>query len=109
MKKHFLFICSANMRSRTAAELFENSEDVEARSAALTPFRNQDKITDNLIRWTGTIFVVNEKEEFHKTQLLQQFPDTEDKEIVDLNIPSELAWDDPRLKTLLKTKLQSFL
>lgn len=109
MKKHFLFICNANMKAGVARDLFENSEHIEARSAAIYPFQDKDKITTELIRWAGIIFVMNNKKEFQKDLLSKQFPEIEDKEVVDLNINPEVRWDDPELKERLKERLKNYL
>jgi len=107
MKKQFLFICTSSIgRSPTAEALFEDSEKAEARSAGLFPVRDSKKITNQLIRWASTIFVMDEKHEFHKTQLLQRFPDAEDKEIIVLGIPNDFSSSDPELEILLRTKLK---
>jgi predicted protein tyrosine phosphatase len=96
-------------RSTTAAELFEDSDDVESRSAGFSPLRDSKKITNQLIRWASKIFVMDEKNEFHKTQLLQRFPDAEDKEIVILDIPYTFTRNDPRLEEILREKLEKHL
>lgn len=107
MKKQFLFICSnCSVRAPTAEELFEDSDEVEARSAGLFPLRDSHKITNQLIRWASTIFVMDEKNEFQKTQLLQRFPDAEDKEIVVLNIPNIFSRNNLELERLLRDKLE---
>ena len=107
MKKQFLFICADNVsRSPTAEALFEDSEKAEARSAGFFPIRNSRKITNQLIRWASTIFVMDEKHEFHKTQLIQRFPDAEDKEIIILEIPDTFSRFDSELERLLVVKLK---
>jgi len=107
MKQQFLFICtSCSERAPTAEALFEDSDKVEARSAGLFPLRDSHKITDQLIRWASKIFVMDERNEFHKTQLLQRFPDAEDKEIVVLDIPNNFTRNDPELERLLREKLE---
>lgn len=109
MKKHFLFVCTSNLdRSKIAEKLFENSEKVEARSAGLFVFGQEAKgITNELIKWAGTIFVMDEKTEKHKTQLLDKFPIAKDKEIMVLDVPRGLEKE--KLEEVLKEKLSYFL
>ena len=53
-------------------------------------------------------FVMNERNEFQKMQLLQRFPDIEDdgKEIVVLNISNDFCRNDEELERLLRIKLE---
>ena len=109
MKKHFLFICRASIdRSPCAEALFEDSEDIEARSAGFFPMDSSKKITKEKIRWASTIFVMDVRNEFQKMQLLQRFPDIEDdgKEIVVLNISNDFCRNDEELERLLRVKLE---
>ncbi len=111
MKKHFLFICTSNLdRSKLAEKLFENSDKVEARSAGLFVFGEGAKqITNELIKWAGTIFVMDEETEKHKTQLLDKFPVARDKEIMVLEISRDIGQDKEKLEKALKEKLGYFL
>ncbi len=107
MKKHYLFICTASIdRSPAAEAIFEDSEKVEARSAGFFPFDSSKAITKEKIKWASTIFVMDERNEFHKTQLLQKFPDTEEKQIIILRIPNEFRRYDEELNRLLRVKLE---
>ena len=109
MKKHFLFISSSNLdRSKIAEKLFENSEKVEARSCGLFAFgKETQEVTNELIKWAGTIFVMDEKTEKHKTQLLEKFPVAEGKEIMVLEISREIGKE--KLEKVLREKLGYFL
>jgi len=111
MKQHFLFISSSNLdRSKCAEALFENSDKVEARSAGLFAFgRGTKEVTNELIKWAGTIFVMDEKTERQKTQLLQKFPVANDKEIMVLEISQDLKEDKQKLEKELRGKLGYFL
>lgn len=110
MKKHLLFICRASIDRSSAAEaLFKDSEDVEARSAGFFPMDSSKKITSEKIRWASTIFVMDEHTEFHKTQLLQKFPEAEEKEIIVLGISNDLCRHDKELERLLRIKLEEWL
>ena len=108
MKKHFLFISSSNLdRSKIAEKLFENSNKIEARSAGLFAFGQAQKVTNELIKWAGTIFVMDENTEKHKTQLLEKFPVAEDKEIMVLEISRDMEKE--KLEKVLREKLGYFL
>ena len=111
MKKHFLFICTSNLdRSKLAEKLFENSEKVEARSCGLFTFGKDTKdVTNELIKWAGTIFVMDEETEKHKTQLLQKFPIAKEKEIMVLDVSREVGKDKEKLEKTLREKLGYFL
>jgi len=107
MKKHFLFICTSSIdRSPCAEVLFENSEEIGARSAGFSPIDSSKKITMEKIRWASTIFVMDERTEFHKTQLLQKFPEAEEKEIIILGISNEFCRYDKELERLLRVRLE---
>ena len=111
MKKHFLFVCTSNLdRSKIAEKLFENSDKIEARSAGFFAFGQEaNKVTNELIKWAGTIFVMDENTEKHKTQLLEKFPVAEDKEIMVLEISRDLSEDKQKLEKVLREKLSYFL
>lgn len=111
MKKHFLFICTSNLdRSKCAEALFKNSDKIEARSAGLFVFgQGANKVTNELIKWAGTIFVMDEKIERQKTQLLEKFPIAEGKEIMVLEISRDLSEDKQKLEKTLREKLSYFL
>ena len=104
IKQHFLFICDSNIRGAKAAELFDDNENIDARAAALFPLTGTP-ITKDALRWASKIFVFNEKDELQKTQLLQKFPDAEDKEIIDLNMPREISSSNPEFERLLMEKI----
>lgn len=109
MKKHYLFICTSGIdRSSAAANIFENSEKIEARSAGFFPYDSSKEITKEKINWASTIFVMNEQTEFHKTQLLKRFPETKEKEIIILGIPNDFKRHNEELDRLLKVKLERF-
>jgi len=110
MKKHYLFICTASIdRSHCAEALFENSEEIEARSAGFFPMDSSKNITMEKIKWASTIFVMDERTEFHKTQLLQKFPEAEEKEIIILGVSNEFARHDPELERLLRVGLEKWV
>ncbi len=104
MIQHFLFVCNSNLRGAKAATLFEDNEEIDARAAAFFPLTGT-LISNEAIRWASKIFVFNEKDEMHKTQLLQKFPDAEDKEVIDLNMPKSLSSSDPDFERILRERI----
>ena len=107
MEQHFLFICSSGARSKKAVELFEDNDNIETRCAGLFPLIGTN-LTDEAIRWASKIFVMNEKEELHKTQLIDKIPDADEKEIIDLNMP-QIPATDPEFENILREKLKDYL
>ena len=116
-KLHLLFICNANVnRSRTAAALFENSPNYEARSAGVNPLElplfETKPVTQRLIDWADKIFVMDEEREKQLTYLRTNFNVT-GKHIQVLGIPDTynvlLAKSYEELKKILQDKLQEYL
>ena len=105
MEQHFLFICSSGARSKKAAKIFE--DDIETRCAGLFPLVGTN-ITNEAIKWASKIFVMNEKEELHKTQLLNKIQDANEKEIIDLNMP-QISPTDSEFEKILREKLKDYL
>ena len=106
MKKHLLFLCTANIdRSPCAEALFKDSEKCEAKSAGIYPLA-RTQVTKELIDWANYIFVMDERREQHKTALLKQFPEAEAKDIRILNISNEFARHDPELERRMKIALE---
>ena len=104
--KHILFIGNTGFtRSAAAENLFQNSDDYEARSAGLFPIHSDKKINTEKIRFAGKIIVMNEKQEKQKTQLLELFPEAEKKEILTLEIEDKYTRYDDELIEVLKKKL----
>tara|TARA_B100001971_G_scaffold212702_1_gene243599 strand:+ start:1566 stop:1889 length:324 start_codon:yes stop_codon:yes gene_type:complete len=107
MKQHFLFICSSGGRAKKASELFEDDDNIEARCVSLFPLVGSN-ITNESVKWANKIFVMNEKEELHKTQLLSKIPDSEEKEIIDLDMP-QISQTDPKFEDILREKIKDYL
>lgn len=107
-KKHLLFVCTSGNRASVAVNIFEDSDSCEARAAGFNPFNSSMTLTGEKIKWAGTIFVMDEKNEFHKTQLLQKFPEAEEKEIVVLGVEGGL-YEGEKLKEVIKEKLKNWL
>jgi predicted protein tyrosine phosphatase len=111
MKRRILFICTANQnRSPTAESLFARSQRYEARSAGVSPLAVHP-VTRELVEWADLIFVMDERSDRHRTQLLERFPDVEGlaEKIVVLNIPDVYERDSPELIALLRRKLREWL
>ncbi len=109
MKKHLLFLCSANLdRSPTAESLFKNHPNYKARSAGISELAKK-QVTKDMVAWADIIFVMDERNEQHKTQLVKKFPEAWNKQIVILGIPNEFIRNDPELTKLLKLKLNDYL
>lgn len=106
-KQKLLFICTSNLdRSPCAEDLFKNSKEYEAKSAGFSPAEGSTKLSKQAIAWADIIFVMDERNEGHKTRLLREFPEAEEKEIIILNIPNILCRNDPELKEILKIRLE---
>ncbi|MEK6807813.1 MAG: protein tyrosine phosphatase [Nanoarchaeota archaeon] len=105
MKKHLLFICSSAVdRSPAAASLFEGSKKYEAKYAGLNSWASVP-LTQTAIDWADVIFVMDEKVQQHRTILLERFPDAIRKSIIVLDVPADYARADPRLKDVLRGKI----
>jgi predicted protein tyrosine phosphatase len=85
-REHVLFVCTANRdRSRTAEDLYRDDPRYEVRSAGVAPFATV-RVDDELLLWADRVFVMNEREDGHRTFLRMQFPRLE-RPTVDLDVP----------------------
>ena len=114
-KKHILFICTeARQRSPTAADIINNSpeykEKYKAKAAGLLPLA-AIHVTEHAIKWADIIIVMNEKDDHHKTLLLQGFPElqTTKKLVYDFNIRDIYLRGEEELVELLKRKIAKIL
>ena len=116
VKKHLLFICTANVcRSPTAASLFQNSDTFEAKSAGthlVSGYENAILVDKNMIDWADEIFVMSEKEDHHLSYLKSHFS-LHNKKMHILDIPNVYNTSIPQEKTELvripRHKLSSYL
>ena len=97
-----LFVCSRNKwRSRTAETIFKNNGLHEIRSAG-TEKSARIRITQSMINWADTIFVMESK---HKKRIISNFQvDQEKLEVLD--IPDEYQYMDDDLVEILELKLR---
>ena len=106
MKKHILFVCSANLdRSPLAESLFDGSEEYEAKSCGTFPHA-QIPVSKEAIEWADIIFCMKDE---HKRYLIDNFRGVFDKEVIVLNVDNEFARNDPRLEEVLRRKLSRWL
>ncbi len=106
-KLKLLFICTANVqRSPTAEDLFEEFEDIEAKSAGTHLFAIE-RVRQHMVDWADKIFVMSEKEDKHISFLKKHF-DLTGKEVYDLNISDKYGRNDPKLIKILKNKLSKY-
>lgn len=106
MKTKILFVCTANEnRSPTAEKLFKKNNDFEVDSAGIHPFSIKP-LNNDLIQWADIIIIMNEKNDNHKTLVLQMFPQSKNKPIIDLEIPDIYEKDNPELKRLIFERMK---
>jgi predicted protein tyrosine phosphatase len=105
MKKHLLFVCSANIdRSKAGEDLFKKSRKYEAKSCGTHAFA-ETQITQEAIDWADIIFCMEHE---HKQHIIDNF-DVDINKIIVLNITNEYVRHDPELEKLLRNKLGDFL
>ena len=108
MTRHLLFICSGGKdRSPAATDLFRHSDTYIARSAGTHPDA-KNKITQKLLDWADTIFVMSEGTNKHLTYLKKNFK-TKGKHIHDLHVRDMYFRNDPRLLKLLKLRISKVI
>jgi len=116
MKKHLLFICTANLcRSPLAASLFDNSDIYEAKSAGTDvkpEYINSVQINQDLINWADEIFVMSEKEDHHLSYIKENL-DISNKKVTVLDISNvyntSVSEERDLLIKILKDKLSLYL
>ena len=104
---NILFVCSRNKwRSPTAEEIYKRHTEHEAKSAGTEPSA-RIKLTAKLINWADVIFAMEKR---HKQRIIEKFPaETEDKNIVVLDIPDEYKFMDDELIESIKLSVEPFL
>jgi protein-tyrosine phosphatase len=107
-RERVLFVCTANVdRSRTAEDLYKHDERYEVRSAGVAPFATVP-LTRDMLLWADRVFVMNEREDRHRTLIRIRFPDV-DRPIVDLDVKDLWRRGDPDLESLLLRRLRPHL
>ena len=107
-RERILFVCTANVdRSRTAEDLYRRDPRYEVRSAGVAPFATV-VLTRDLLLWADRVFVMNEREDQHRTLIRVKFPDV-DRPLVDLDVEDRWHRGDPELVKLLSRRLRPHL
>jgi predicted protein tyrosine phosphatase len=107
-RERILFVCTANIdRSPTAENLYAGDPRYEVLSAGTAPFAIVP-VSQRILEWADRIFVMNEREDRHKTDILQRFPELT-LNIVDLDIEDRWYRGDPELVDRLLQKLTPHL
>ena len=107
-RERILFVCTANVdRSRTAEDMYRNDARYEVRSAGVAPFATV-VVTRDLLLWADRVFVMNEREDQHRTLIRIRFPDV-DRPLVDLDVEDRWPRGDPELVRLLTRRLRPHL
>jgi predicted protein tyrosine phosphatase len=102
---NLLFICSKNQwRSPTAELLFKNHAVHQARSAG-TSEKARIRVSQRLINWADIIFVMERKHQ----QILKQRFQTNDIQLIVLDIEDNYQFNDPELINILENSLQRYL
>lgn len=104
---NILFVCSRNQwRSPTAEAIYKNHNGLNIKSAG-TSSSAKIKLSAKTILWADLIFVMEKK---HKQHMTENFPgETENKEIITLDIPDEYQFMDPELVEEIETKVNLIL
>jgi predicted protein tyrosine phosphatase len=107
-RERILFICTANVdRSKTAEDLYRDDERYEVRSRGVAQYATRELTRDDLV-WAHRVFVMDEKEDQHKTLIQVRFGKVH-KEIIDLEIEDLWRRGDPELRRLLLRRLKKHL
>jgi predicted protein tyrosine phosphatase len=107
-RERILFVCTANVdRSRTAEDMYVQDNRYEVRSAGVAPFATVI-VTRDLLLWADRVFVMNEREDQHRTLIRIRFPDV-NRPLVDLDVEDRWRRGDPELVKLLTRRLRPHL
>jgi predicted protein tyrosine phosphatase len=107
-RERILFVCTANLdRSPTAEDLYAQDARYEVRSAGVAPFAAVP-LTRDLLLWADRVFVMNEREDRHRTLIRIRFPDV-DRPVTDLDVRDLWHRGDPELAALLLRRLRPHL
>jgi predicted protein tyrosine phosphatase len=107
-RERILFVCTANIdRSPTAQDLYRRDERYEVRSAGVSPHAAVP-LTRELLLWADRVFVMNEREDQHRTLIRMRFPEV-NRRVVDLDVNDRWHRNDPELVALLLKRLRPHL
>ena len=107
-RESILFVCTANRdRSPTAEELYSRDGRYKVRSAGVARFADVP-LTRDMLLWADRVFVLNESEDRHRTQIRMRFPDV-DRPIIDLDVEDRWRRGHPELVELLLRRLRPHL
>ena len=107
-RERILFVCTANVdRSPTAAGLYEGDPRYEVHSAGTAPFATIP-LTREMLRRVDRVFVMNEREDRHRTLIKMRFPDL-DRPVIDLDIEDRWRRGHPELVERLLKALRPHL
>lgn len=102
-----LFICSLNWhRSKTAETIFSKNEQFEVKSAGIKQCA-ENPLTETLIDWADTIFVMEKNQENIIKNKYIDF--TAKKNVVCLDIDDNYKYMDPDLISILHEKVTPYL
>jgi len=107
-RERILFVCTANLdRSPTAQDLYTGDERYEVRSAGVASYAAVP-LTRELLLWADRVFVMNEREDGHRTMIRVRFPDV-NRPVTDLDVRDRWHRGHPELVALLLRRLRPHL
>jgi predicted protein tyrosine phosphatase len=103
-----LFVCTGNIdRSRTAEDLYRADPRYEVRSAGTASFA-ETPISRELLSWADRVFVMNERDDGHASQIRLRFPEVKTP-LIDLDIQDRWRRSHPELVDLILRRLTPHL
>jgi len=103
-RERILFVCTANIdRSPTAESLYAGDPRYEVLSAGTAPFA-MIPVTKRILEWASRVFVMCERIDHHKSDIVERFPDV-DRPIIDLDVEDRWYRGDPELEKILLQRL----
>lgn len=107
-RERLLFVCTANIdRSPTAESLYAGDPRYEVLSAGMAPFA-MVPVSKRMLEWADRVFVMNEREDHHKSDIEKRFPEITLR-IIDLDVEDRWYRGDPELVKILLERLEPHL
>ncbi len=107
-RERILFVCTGNIdRSRTAEDLYRDDPRYDVRSAGTAPFA-ETPISRELLNWADRVFVMDERDDKHASQIRLRFPDVK-APLIDLGIQDRWRRNHPELVDLITRRLAPHL